>query len=206
MHLRAAIAFMLTLVAWGCRGIVGFEGGYSLGAGGATNASSSANVGGDASTCDAGDASGDIDGDGIPDGCDPCPYDGPTAPSVPSSNGPVTNVALNGGSNVLTSLTPGQTFAVRVDYAFEDCACPSCIDQIQIGVVPNEPEFCAYNDVPGCSGEVTGSGNGMLTAPLTPGVYFVRWKLSQDFSCKTEWWLDQVPDATATIGAICVKD
>jgi len=150
----------------------------------------------------------DVDGDGRPDGCDPCLLDGPSATPIP---GTVTNtgitisdVSLNGGGNVAV-VNGGDSVSVSLDYDIVDCGCSTCIDQIEIGLVPDMSfQYCAYSAVPGCGGDM-GSDTGTLRAPPAPGIYYVRFGRAQNFSCThTNWWQGSPPTAR-TIGAICVR-
>jgi len=118
--------------------------------------------------CEGSNDEADEDGDGVPDGCDPCSLDGPGADPIalPASGSGITITAagLDGGGNVVV-VDPGATVEVALDYEIVDCTCPGCIDQIEIGLVPGSGvSYCAYSAVPGCGGD-TGSDTGTLTAP-----------------------------------------
>jgi cytoskeletal protein RodZ len=114
----------------------------------------------------------------------------------------ITNVSINGGGNV-AMLAPGSAFEVGMDYFIIDIACPGCIDQIQVGFSTATPDQCAYSGVPGPAG-VSGSGVVNLTAPTQPGVYYIGFDRSQDFSCPKHWW-SGAPDVSRYIAAIVVK-
>lgn len=117
--------------------------------------------------------------------------------------------ALAGGMKLLV-VAPGQTFTVASGYAILDCICSGCIDQIQVGLVPGATKQCIYSNNPACSPATTGNGNATLTAPMTPGVYDVRFRMGQDFSCNGNsgnnigWWDNMAPGAAQTVAKICV--
>lgn len=158
--------------------------------------------------CPGSDDALDEDGDGTPDGCDPCAIDGPLATPIPAT---VTNtditisgVSLGGGGNVAV-VNGGDSLSVSLRYEIVDCGCSGCIDQIEIGLVPDMSfQYCAYSAVPGCGGD-TGSDTGTLVVPPTPGIYYVRFGRGQNFGCThTNWWQGS-PPAGRTIGALCVR-
>jgi hypothetical protein len=158
--------------------------------------------------CPGSDDREDVDGDGLPDGCDPCPVDGPTAPAIPTSvtgrGITITNVSLAGGGNVAT-VNPGDSVPVSLSYVITDCGCTGCIDQIEVGLVPDmSVQYCAYSAVPGCGGD-SGTDMDTLIAPSTSGVYSLRFARAQNFGCThTNWW-DGTPPIAQQIGALCVR-
>lgn len=178
---------------------------------GATDAGTDAAI--DAPPCPDGDS------DGVCDALDlwPC---GPQ-PQPPGD--PVTSDSISGGNHLAMTLTgttlgsgklravaPGATFTVTASYSILDCICTGCIDQIQVGLVPGTTKKCIYDANPSCSPASTGAGNVTLTAPSTPGVYDVRFRVGQDYSCTGNsgnnigWWTNVAPDATTTVAKICV--
>ena len=161
----------------------------------------------------------DSDGDGICDAVDlwPCgPQPGAPGDPVTSDGVSGTNhltMTLSGtslGGTKLKVVTAGSTFTVSASYSILDCICTGCIDQIQVGLVPGTTKKCIYDANPACSPATTGAGSVVLTAPATPGVYDVRFRVGQDYSCEgnsgttTGWWTNVAPAATATIARVCV--
>ena len=120
----------------------------------------------------------------------------------------LTNAAA-GGAKLLV-VAPGATFTVGAGYGILDCICTGCIDQIQVGLVPGATKKCLYDGNPNCATASTGTGNVSFTAPTTPGVYDVRFRIGQDFSCNgnsganTGWWTNVAPDPAQTVAKICV--
>lgn len=158
--------------------------------------------------CDGGDDAEDVDGDGTPDACDDCAIDGPLAPPIPgtvlNTGITITNVSLAGGGRVAV-VDGGDSVSVSLRYSIVDCECSGCIDQIEIGLVPDATyQYCAYSAVPGCGGDM-GTDSGSLTAPMAPGVYFVRFGRAQNFACDHADWWQGTPPVARTIGAICVR-
>jgi hypothetical protein len=123
----------------------------------------------------------------------------------------LSNTALSGGQRLHT-VAPGGTFTVSADYSIVDCICEGCIDQIQIGLVPGTTKQCLYSGNPGspCQTATTGNASRTLTAPTTPGVYEVRFRLGQDFDCdgqqnnNTGWWTNVPPGPNQTVALVCV--
>lgn len=150
---------------------------------------------------------------------DPVPDDSvdslPTV-SLPlsSASGPIVinKLTLNGSGSLLRYVAPGQKLTAVVDYKITQVStCPGCIDQILIGLAPGAPGLdptaavgCVYNGIPSLNG-TTGSGAVTFTAPRTPGIYYVRYRLAQDTKCNLGWWtVDFTPDSSSTIGAFLV--
>ncbi len=123
----------------------------------------------------------------------------------------LSDTSLMGGTRLLT-VAPGATFTVTASYSIVDCICPGCIDQIQIGLVPGMRKECLYDANPPnpCQNPTTGTETRTLTAPTTPGVYDVRFRLGQDFDCDGNsnsnfgWWTNQAPPTTQTVARVCV--
>lgn len=115
---------------------------------------------------------------------------------------------FNGGDHVAV-VGPGEPIEIALEYHIQDCACPGCIAQIEVGFI-DSPEFqyCAYSAVPGCnSGGDTGSDTGELLAPMTPGTYYVGFDKRQDFGCGQTGgmtWSSGEPPDEHTFGVICV--
>ncbi|QRO01412.1 RICIN domain-containing protein [Archangium violaceum] len=136
------------------------------------------------------------------------------APLLPNSNTvkaaapvPITirDVRLNGGSNTLVGASRGQMIQVAVDYTITQIStCPSCIDQILIGLQTG-PLGCVFDGIPSGSG-TSGTGFLGITAPTTPGVYYLRFRYAQAFSCDTSWWTSEAtPNDAHNIAVITVQ-
>jgi CSLREA domain-containing protein len=128
---------------------------------------------------------------------------------IPASPGfagvTISNVRINEGSNI-AFVSPGSTFSVSMDYSIVDPDCPGCIDEIEIGFSTGNPFTCIYTGVPGVQG-VSGSATIELTAPSTPGVYFLGFDRAQHFSCgqalEVGWW-NGAPDSSRFIANVIV--
>jgi len=134
-------------------------------------------------------------------------------PVLPNSNAvkpvplaiTINDVRINGGGNTLVGATPGQSVQVAVDYLiFQDTTCPGCIDQILIGIGASALG-CVYNGGPSSSGTL-GTGTLNIMAPAMKGVYYLRWRYGQDYSCAPIWWTEGVtPGHPQNIGVITVR-
>jgi hypothetical protein len=104
-----------------------------------------------------------------------------TPPATPAGWGyTVSNVLVNGGNG---TVSPGATFPVSFDYSiWNDASCPSCIDQLVVGI-DSTGQYCAYDGIPPLYPGVAGSSTGSLTAPVTPGIYQVVLHQDLQFSC-----------------------
>jgi hypothetical protein len=93
----------------------------------------------------------------------------------------LTNVKLNGGTNVLT-VPAGGGFTLSYDYTIANPPdyCPGCIDQIEIGFAVGVP-VCTYNGQP--YPPQSGTTSTSFTAPSTPGVYYLAMDWSLDWGC-----------------------
>ncbi len=115
----------------------------------------------------------------------------------------ITNVLVNGGA-ITSPVEAGSTITVALDYNIVDPGCPGCIDQIQVGFSHTAPTDCVYSGIPGVAG-VSGSGSTTLTAPSTPGTYYIGVDRSQAFSCPAGWWNGAPSNTNRWIGAITVR-
>jgi len=133
----------------------------------------------------------------------------PYAPSsVSTTNGsPITmsNVSLNGSGTNFINVSPGAPVTVAANYSITQMAsCPGCIDQILIGLAPNDPKKCMYNGIPSLSG-TSGLGSVSFTAPTVPGLYPIRFRYGMAYSCDLGWWnVDSTPTNATNIGYINV--
>ena len=121
----------------------------------------------------------------------------------------VSAVKLQGGTN-LRNVAKGTSFTLSASYSINDCICTGCIDQIQVGLLTQNTKKCIYDANPPCPAASTGTNMQTFTAPTTPGVYAIGFRLGQDFSCEgnsgtaTGWWTGNAPNANQTIAKICV--
>jgi hypothetical protein len=155
----------------------------------------------------------DGDGDGIPDECDLCLFDGPTPPSLPntvtSSGLTITNGVLNGRGNIYIDIPPGGTITTTYDWSVTSgpaCTyCPDCITQYY-GTIDgsNAGTDCFYNDL-ACFDYSSGSQADTLTAPTAEGTYYVGFNWSWEYYCRPTNYGGHVGRAHA-YGVICVKD
>jgi len=100
----------------------------------------------------------------------------------------LTNVLINGGL-VTSTVDPGSTIQVSLAYADAHLGCPGCIEQIQFGFSDQDPIGCFFDQSQGDL--IAGSVSFTVTAPLTPGTYFLAFERAQDFGCffsSTSWW------------------
>lgn len=138
---------------------------------------------------------------------------GPPALTIGANIGVVaiTSVNIDGSGGDQLHVLPGASIVVEFDYTIVDVACPSCIDQIQVGIVTldgsGSPQDCAYDGIPGAVG-VTNAGAVVLTAPSSPGTYYIAFDRSQHFSCSLanaggNFW-NGIPGYERFIGGISV--
>jgi hypothetical protein len=166
--------------------------------------------------CAAGPDDEDEDGDAIADACDDWPCG--VKPASPAASvtwqTPNENVTLSMidvqtmGQRAVVS--PGAVFPVAARYSIVDCQCTGCIDQIEIGFHDIGKAACLYNGNPGgsnCNTPTTGAETRMVTAPMTPGVYQLRFNRGNDNTCQNNgaWWDDTPPGAGNTFALVCVK-
>jgi hypothetical protein len=158
--------------------------------------------------CPGSDDRDDGDDDAIPDGCDdwPCGTEPTVAASVSRDGVTIGGVEI-GGSGRTAVVAGGAMVRVELEYEIEDCGCPGCYDQIEVGWVPGPRLDCVYDDQPGCSAD-EGTAARLFRAPMSPGTYSLRFFRAQDWSCteggRSDWWLG-MPDMRTTVGVICVE-
>ncbi len=126
--------------------------------------------------------------------------------TIGATDGAVTIIGteITGHYNNQAHVAPGATFGLHFFYNIVDVGCPGCIDQIQIGFANALPTTCAYDGEDGAQGVTYETKNLQLTAPTTPGIYYVAFDRSQDFSCPTTGWWNGTPQASQYIAAIAV--
>lgn len=169
-----------------------------------------------ADVCPAGRDDEDTDGDTIADACDdwPCGVK-PAAPMATvmwdTGNENITLSMIDvATSGQLAVVTAGTQFTVAARYSIIDCQCPGCIDQIEVGFHTIGKAGCIYNGNPAgngnCTNATTGNGNRTVTAPMTPGVYELRFNRGNDNSCQNNgaWWANVPPGAGNTFALVCV--
>lgn len=106
------------------------------------------------------------------------PTDTPLPP--PGWGYTVSNVVINGGNGTVSG---GALFPVSFNYSiWNDASCPSCIDQLVVGL-DSTGYYCAYDGIPPTYPGYAGSSSGSLTAPTTPGTYQVVLHQDLQFSC-----------------------
>ncbi len=134
-------------------------------------------------------------------------FETPLLPNSKTAGLPITvrDVRLNGGSNTLVGAVQGQSIQIAVDYTItQSSTCPSCIDQILIGLQTG-PLGCVFHGIPSGAG-TSGTGILNITAPMTPGVYYLRFRYAQAFSCDPGWWtVDGAPNDAHNIAIITVQ-
>lgn len=147
----------------------------------------------------------DVDGDAIPDACDPWPCsDVATPPGTVSQEFiQISNVRLGEGTN-RTVATAGSSVRVRLDYALNDTGCVGCPNQIEIGSQRAGRIGCVYDGTPPAGG-VTGEFDRSLTLG-SAGVVELRFNLGRNGSCARfgGWW-PMAPGPEHTFALICVR-
>lgn len=107
-----------------------------------------------------------------------------TAPAVvPASlQWDITNVRLNNSSDSVV-INPGDSISVSMDFRiWNQIDCPSCIDQIVIGL-DSTALYCAYHGIPGLEPGQSASNLYTFDAPNTPGTYTLYAYFAQQYSC-----------------------
>jgi hypothetical protein len=143
-------------------------------------------------------------------------YNPPVPVSSGSSSVPITftSVSLNGGGNSLVRVAPGQSIQANIGFSItQDSSCPGCIDQILVGLssgsfAGNSVSYqvgCIYSGIPSAT-PTSGTGSVTFNAPTTPGVYYLRFRHGQSYSCDTAWWLvGGAPNEKADFAVITVN-
>jgi hypothetical protein len=143
----------------------------------------------------------------------PCGAAAPVVPAVVMTGTDVaaviSNVSIAGGGNTKVA-QPGQQLNVTLTWSLVDADffCPTCQDQIEVGLVPGGRNGCIYDANPPNDQLQTGVANVNVTAPTMSGVYALRFQIARDmFGCngfgRTGWWFSE-PSADKTFGVICV--
>ncbi|CAF0803463.1 unnamed protein product [Didymodactylos carnosus] len=120
----------------------------------------------------------------------------------------ISSVSLNGivTQQIVTTTNSKIQFKANYQIVAADW-CPGCMEQIQIGFSFGLPQGCIYSGGPGLAG-ATGTGAMELTAPPTPGRYYIAFDRSQDMQCRhthQNWW-HGMPSPANIIAAVDVID
>lgn len=129
----------------------------------------------------------------------------PNSPTVTYGQVALLGFNLNNSGNKII-VKPGEIIPATAMYLYY---CPVCkdnsINQIIVGIAGEGAQACLYNG----STEGQGAANFTLTAPQKPGVYQVRFRYAQAYSCQEAvkyWWnVDHAPTAQATVAIIMVQ-
>jgi hypothetical protein len=105
-------------------------------------------------------------------------------PAAPFNGFNISTVNLNGGGTSVTVLA-GYPVVVTYSYQVVSDSCPLCITQLVtgLGAPGSHGGSCAYNGIPGVSPGAFGSENVTLTAPSTPGTYYVTVEYHWQYTC-----------------------
>jgi len=164
-------------------------------------------------------ACADGDGDGVCDAEDAWPC-GATAPTQASavmtgdnnlaatiSNVSITGGGADGGRVVVATAGAALSYQLTWSLRDNDVLCSTCQDQIEVGLVAGKRHGCVFDANPPQNQTQTGTATMAMTAPTTPGVYALRFRLARDFGCnafgRDDWWI-AAPTADQTFGVICV--
>lgn len=129
----------------------------------------------------------------------------PNSPTVTYGQVALLGFNLNNSGNKIT-VRPGEIIPATAMYLYY---CPVCqigsINQIIVGIAGEGAQACLYNG----SIEAQGAANFTLKAPQKPGMYQVRFRYAQAYSCQEAikyWWnVDHAPTAQATVAIITVQ-
>lgn len=119
----------------------------------------------------------------------------------------VSGVGFNGGSNMIVGAAKGQALSLGFTYKVtQNAGCPACIDQIMVGWAnPGSFQGCAYNGIPAVGG-TSGQASLQVVAPATPGVYYLRFNESLEYSCSSLAWSGtKLPGEERNIAVITVN-
>ncbi|TAH44224.1 MAG: T9SS type A sorting domain-containing protein [Bacteroidetes bacterium] len=113
-------------------------------------------------------------------------------------------ISLDGGGNTI-AVAGGATINVTGTYSVaNDNSCPSCIQQLIIGI-DSVASSCIYDNIPGvCPSPSTGSINTTLTAPLSQGIYTIWVNNPYNFSCTLGDYSGPTGNGALAIGTIYV--
>lgn len=147
----------------------------------------------------------DVDGDDIPDACDPWPCtDIATPPGTVSQEFiQVSNVRVGEGTNRSVA-DSGDSVRLRFDYTLNDTGCVGCPNQFEVGSQRAGRIGCIYDGTPPPGG-VSDSVERYVTLG-DPGVVELRFNLGRNASCApfAGWW-PMAPGPEHTFALICVR-
>jgi hypothetical protein len=110
----------------------------------------------------------------------------------------LTNPAPQTSAPLEVVTTPGGTVNVTFSYNLIQGSCPGCYDQLTVSFVGDSTaQACPYSGQPGPNGTGTQSASAQLTAPNTPGHYYIGVHKAQQYAC-----LDTDPNANGQPGAV----
>jgi hypothetical protein len=145
----------------------------------------------------------DSDGDGAGDACDSTPA--PCTAQVPSSavsagDASLSAVRINGGGNV-ASVAVGAKIELALEFSFDRCGLLSRGDArfVVTGFEGNRNGTCATLSAAPCPDEAAGSATLSITAPATPGTYYIVARGEQNRNCSNE------VERSPRIAALCVR-
>jgi hypothetical protein len=145
----------------------------------------------------------DADGDGSGDACDstpaPCTAQKPPG-SVSAGDAELSAVHINGGENT-ASVAAGAMVNLVLDFTFDRCGLLSRGDPrfIVTGIEDDRDGSCTMLSVPTCPSDASGSVTLSISAPATPGTYYIVANGEQDRDCSGS--LERSP----RIAALCVR-
>ncbi len=123
--------------------------------------------------------------------------------AIPTYEETTLSAVMLNGAKITSIVAPGSSIAVELSYEIRDTYCPGCIEQIMIGFANQDPALCIYEGIPGSGGN-TGSVSFNLTAPSTPGTYYIAFDKSLQYFCPGTWWAGP-PVPARYIGSVTVK-
>ena len=117
----------------------------------------------------------------------------------------ISNVSI-AGQGAAATLVAGSAFTLDLDFMLWNAiSCPRCVTQIVIGI-EGEAQECIYDNI---AEEYPGDGGSAslnLTAPLSPGIYAIRYKHELQSSCAEALTnYDNDPPSGNVIGILTVE-
>jgi hypothetical protein len=145
----------------------------------------------------------DMDGDKAGDACDaPCVAD-PIAATISTSRATLSNIKVNGAGQMIEVMHDAP-LEVTLDYNLSACLPGefTLFHQLMVGFENQGTPSCMFSSV--CA-PLSGSDQLQLTAPSTPGTYYLLYDVGQERSCAAQWPTGSQPDTAHRIAAICVR-
>ena len=111
------------------------------------------------------------------------------------------NITVNGGK-ITGDVAGGSSVPVKLDWSYDSSTsgCPGCIVQTYVGFDGEAPATCMMNSV----GSVSGTFDGTLTAPSTPGPHRISIIRTWEFSCNLAT-MPLTGEIGATVGVVSVR-